>query len=187
MEKISKCGGCKFIPVNLILSLTIYCRALESFFGNLKTYGAEFPPEFWDIVCKELIFPIFAVLKSGPQDMTRFNTQEDMSVWISTTMIQALRDTIDLWTFHFEILERFLDGLLDLLRSFICQGKLTIYQSGTLFMKNYRERHVGPDWHFMFTAVAREQCIKVDSRALAEGNHNLRLVIQDDYPISAAG
>lgn len=103
--------------------LTSNYRALESFFGNLKTHGAEFPPEFWDIVCKELIFPIFSVLKSGPQDMSRFTSQEDMSVWISTTMIQALRDTIDLWTFHFEILERFLDGLLDLLRSFICQGQ----------------------------------------------------------------
>jgi brefeldin A-inhibited guanine nucleotide-exchange protein len=29
---------------------------------------------------------------------------------------------IDLYTFHFEILERFLDGLLDLLCVCICQG-----------------------------------------------------------------
>jgi brefeldin A-inhibited guanine nucleotide-exchange protein len=46
-----------------------------------------------------------------------------MSVWLSTTMIQALRDLIDLYTFYFEILERFLDGLLDLLCVCICQGK----------------------------------------------------------------
>lgn len=37
-------------------------------------------------------------------------------------MIQALRDVIDLWTFYFDILERFLDGLLDLLCVCICQG-----------------------------------------------------------------
>lgn len=97
-------------------------RALDTFFNTLKTRGQEFPPDFWDLICKELIFPIFAVLKSAPQDMSRFNTQEDMSVWISTTMIQALRDVIALWTYHFAILERFLDGLLDLLRTFICQG-----------------------------------------------------------------
>ncbi len=97
-------------------------RALDTFFNTLKTRGQDFPPDFWDLICKELIFPIFAVLKSGPQDMSRFNTQEDMSVWISTTMIQALRDVIALWTHHFVILERFLDGLLDLLRTFICQG-----------------------------------------------------------------
>jgi hypothetical protein len=118
--------------------------------------------------------------------MTRFNTQEDMSVWISTTMIQALRDTIDLWTFHFEILERFLDGLLDLLRSFICQGKLILYWSGMLLTKKHRKRHISPDWHFVFTTVTPEQCIKVDSRALAEGNHNFRLVVQDDHPVSTA-
>ena len=45
-----------------------------------------------------------------------------MSVWLSTTMIQALRDLIDLYTFYFETLERFLDGLLDLLCICICQG-----------------------------------------------------------------
>lgn len=40
-------------------------------------------------------------------------------------MIQALRDLIDLYTFYFDILERFLDGLLDLLCVCICQGKFT--------------------------------------------------------------
>ena len=38
-------------------------------------------------------------------------------------MIQALRDLIDLYTFYFDILERFLDGLLDLLCVCICQGE----------------------------------------------------------------
>lgn len=37
-------------------------------------------------------------------------------------MIQALRDVIDLYTYYFEILERLLDGLLDLLCVCICQG-----------------------------------------------------------------
>lgn len=96
-------------------------------FTTLKTYGEAFPVDFWDTVCQELLFPIFAVLKSH-QDMTRFNTQEDMSVWLSTTMIQALRDLIDLYTFFFETLERFLDGLLDLLCVCICQGATTLKQ-----------------------------------------------------------
>lgn len=90
-------------------------------FSTLKTYGSTYPVEFWDTVCQELLFPIFAVLKSS-QDLSRFNTQEDMSVWLSTTMIQALRNLIDLYTFYFETLERFLDGLLDLLCVCICQG-----------------------------------------------------------------
>ena len=96
-------------------------RALDSLFSTLKTYGSTYPVEFWDTVCQELLFPTFAVLKSS-QDLSRFNTQEDMSVWLSTTMIQALRNLIDLYTFYFETLERFLDGLLDLLCVCICQG-----------------------------------------------------------------
>lgn len=100
-----------------------YHRALDSMFTTLKTYGEAFPVDFWDTVCQELLFPIFAVLKSH-QDVSRFSTQEDMSVWLSTTMIQALRDLIDLYTFYFETLERFLDGLLDLLCVCICQGTI---------------------------------------------------------------
>lgn len=77
--------------------------------------------EFWDTVCREILFPIFAVLKSS-QDLSRFSTQEDLSVWLSTTMIQALRDLIDLYTFFYVTLERSLDGLLELLCICICQG-----------------------------------------------------------------
>ena len=101
--------------------LTTDLRALDSLYSTLKTYGSTFSVEFWDTVCQELLFPIFAVLKSS-SDLSRWTTQEDMSVWLSTTMIQALRNLIDLYTFYFETLERFLDGLLDLLCVCICQG-----------------------------------------------------------------
>lgn len=124
MAKTSKCGVC---TCGFFTSLGTEethrtCRALDSLFATLKTYGSTYPVDFWDTVCQELLFPIFAVLKSS-QDVTRFSTQEDMSVWLSTTMIQALRDLIDLYTYYFQILERFLDGLLDLLCVCICQGQ----------------------------------------------------------------
>lgn len=121
MGRTLKCDACKlFISVHRNRGL-INCRALDSLFSTLKQHGATYPVEFWDTVCQELLFPIFAVLKSS-QDISRFSTQEDMSVWLSTTMIQALRDLIDLYTYYFDILERFLDGLLDLLCVCICQG-----------------------------------------------------------------
>lgn len=115
------------VPSTQLLSVfadTRHGRALDSLFTTLKTSGGGFPVEFWDTVCQELLFPIFAVLKSS-QDMSRFNTQEDMSVWLQTTMIQALRDLIDLYSYHFDILERSLDGLLDLLCVCVCQGMLS--------------------------------------------------------------
>ncbi|KAF9462613.1 hypothetical protein BDZ94DRAFT_1260846 [Collybia nuda] len=115
--------------------------ALDSLFTTLKTYGATYPFEFWDTVCQELLFPIFAVLKSS-QDLSRFSTQEDMSVWLSTTMIQALRDLIDLYTFHFDILERFLDGLLDLLCVCICQENDTLARIGTSCLQQLLESNI---------------------------------------------
>lgn len=96
--------------------------ALDYLFDTLKTHGRTFPPEFWDSVCKEVLFPIFAVLRSR-QDVSRFSTHEDMSVWLSTTMIQALRDLVDLFAHYFDVLVRMLDQLLDLLVECICQGE----------------------------------------------------------------
>ncbi|TFY76798.1 hypothetical protein EWM64_g7215 [Hericium alpestre] len=115
--------------------------ALDSLFSTLKKYGSSFPVEFWDTVTQELLFPIFAVLKSS-QDLSRFSTQEDMSVWLSTTMIQALRDLIDLYTFYFDILERFLDGLLDLLCVCICQENDTLARIGTSCLQQLLESNV---------------------------------------------
>ncbi|KAK7061698.1 protein transport protein sec71 [Favolaschia claudopus] len=115
--------------------------ALDSLFTTLKTYGSTYPVEFWDTVCQELLFPIFAVLKSS-QDVSRFSTQEDMSVWLSTTMIQALRDLIDLYTFYFDILERFMDGLLDLLCVCICQENDTLARIGTSCLQQLLENNI---------------------------------------------
>ncbi|KZW03822.1 hypothetical protein EXIGLDRAFT_743524 [Exidia glandulosa HHB12029] len=114
--------------------------ALDSLFSTLKEYGSTFPVEFWDSICQETLFPIFAVLKSR-QDLSRFHTQEDMSVWLSTTMIQALRDLIDLYTFYFDTLERFLDGLLELLGTCILQENDTLARIGTSCLQQLLENN----------------------------------------------
>ncbi|PWZ00412.1 putative SEC7-component of non-clathrin vesicle coat [Testicularia cyperi] len=115
--------------------------ALDSLFSILKQYGRSFRPDFWDTVCQEILFPIFAVLRSR-QDVTRFSTQEDMSVWLSTTLIQALRNLVDLWTFYFETLERLLPGLLDLLCACICQENDTLARIGTSCLQQLLEKNV---------------------------------------------
>lgn len=115
--------------------------ALDSLFTTLKTHGTSFPVEFWDTICRELLFPIFAVLKSS-RDLSRFSTQEDMSVWLSTTMIQALRDLVDLYTFFYDMLERFLDGLLELLCVCICQENDTLARIGTSCLQQFLENNV---------------------------------------------
>lgn len=115
--------------------------ALDSLFEILKRYGSGFRLDFWDTVCQEVLFPIFAVLRSR-SDVSRFSTQEDMSVWLSTTMIQALRHLIDLWTHYFQLLERILPGLLDLLCACICQENDTLARIGTSCLQTLLERNV---------------------------------------------
>ncbi|EPQ27561.1 uncharacterized protein PFL1_04699 [Pseudozyma flocculosa PF-1] len=115
--------------------------ALDSLFAILKDHGTTFRPDFWDTVCQEILFPIFAVLRSR-SDVTRFSTQEDMSVWLSTTMIQALRNLVDLWTYYFETLERLLPGLLELLCACICQENDTLARIGTSCLQQLLEKNV---------------------------------------------
>lgn len=159
--------------------MLISFRALDSLFTTLKTHGRDFPSEFWETICKELLFPIFAVLKSS-QDMSRFNTQEDMSVWLQTTMIQALRDLIDLYTYHFDILEQSLTELLDLLCICICQGMCVVIEFYETFRKFCRKRYPGSLGDVLFTAIIRKEFRKVRCNPLGTHNHLLREVVQND-------
>jgi len=98
--------------------------ALDCLFDTLKTHGKSFTPSFWSTVSTQILFPIFNILRSSSTDNTaRFKSHEDMSVWLSTTLISALRNMIDLWTVYFEVMQEYLDGLLDILVACICQGK----------------------------------------------------------------
>ncbi|KAA8902089.1 hypothetical protein FN846DRAFT_780695 [Sphaerosporella brunnea] len=105
-------------------------RALSYLFDTLVSHGAGFPPDFWDTVCHELLFPIFLVLKSR-SEMVQFNSQEQVGLWLSTTMIQALRNLIALLTHFFDQLERMLENFLELLVTCICQENDTIARIGS--------------------------------------------------------
>lgn len=121
--------------------LEVRSRALNYMFDTLVEYGSNFSPGFWDTVCRQLLFPIFIVLKSR-SEMARFNTQDDMSVWLSTTMIQALRNMIALLSHYFEILSRMLDGFLDLLVTCILQENETVSRIGSSCVLQLVEQNV---------------------------------------------
>ncbi|CDO53216.1 similar to Saccharomyces cerevisiae YDR170C SEC7 Guanine nucleotide exchange factor (GEF) for ADP ribosylation factors involved in proliferation of the Golgi, intra-Golgi and ER-to-Golgi transport [Geotrichum candidum] len=121
--------------------LEVRSRALNYMFDTLTEYGSQFSANFWDTVCRQLLFPIFVVLKSR-SEMARFNTQDDMSVWLSTTMIQALRNMIALLSHYFEILSRMLDGFLDLLVTCIIQENETVSRIGSSCILQLVEQNV---------------------------------------------
>jgi brefeldin A-inhibited guanine nucleotide-exchange protein len=110
--------------------LEVRSRALSYLFDTLISYGGDFPREFWDMLWRQLLYPIFMVLKSK-SEMTKVLNHEELSVWLSTTMIQALRNMIKLFTHFFESLEYQLDRFLDLLALCICQENDTLARIGS--------------------------------------------------------
>lgn len=110
--------------------LEVRSQASNYLFDILKQYGGDFPPDFWDTIWRQLIYPIFMVLKSK-SEMKNVLNHEDLSVWLSTTMIQALRNVITLFTHYFDSLEYMLDRFLDLLALCICQENDTIARIGS--------------------------------------------------------
>jgi brefeldin A-inhibited guanine nucleotide-exchange protein len=110
--------------------LEVRSRALSYLFETLITYGRDFPQDFWDMLWRQLLYPIFMVLKSK-SEMSKVLNHEELSVWLSTTMIQALRNMIRLFTHFFESLEYMLDRFLDLLALCICQENDTLARIGS--------------------------------------------------------
>jgi brefeldin A-inhibited guanine nucleotide-exchange protein len=110
--------------------LEVRSRALTYLFDTLITYGGDFPQEFWDILWRQLLYPIFMVLKSN-SELSKVLNHEELSVWLSTTMIQALRNMIKLFTHFFDSLEYMLDRFLELLALCICQENDTLARIGS--------------------------------------------------------
>ncbi|KAM7187343.1 hypothetical protein V8F20_011007 [Naviculisporaceae sp. PSN 640] len=110
--------------------LEVRSNALNYFFEALLRYGGDFPSDFWDILWRQQLYPIFMVLRSKPE-MTTVLNHEELSVWLSTTMIQALRNMITLFTHYFDALEYMLDRFLELLALCICQENDTIARIGS--------------------------------------------------------
>ncbi|EOO03921.1 putative guanyl-nucleotide exchange factor protein [Phaeoacremonium minimum UCRPA7] len=110
--------------------LEVRSNALNYFFEALLRYGGDFPSEFWDILWRQQLYPIFMVLRSRPE-MSNVLNHEELSVWLSTTMIQALRNMITLFTHYFDALEYMLDRFLELLALCICQENDTIARIGS--------------------------------------------------------
>lgn len=109
--------------------LEVRSRALNYMFDALVAYGKDFDEAFWEKICTKLLFPIFGVL-SKHWEVNQFNSHDDLSVWLSTTLIQALRNLIALFTHYFDSLKGMLSGFLDLLVSCICQENDTIARIG---------------------------------------------------------
>lgn len=130
--------------------LEVRSRALNYLFATLEKYGGDFPLDFWDTIWRQLLYPIFMVLRSK-SEMSKVVVHEELSVWLSTTMVQALRNMITLFTHFFESLEYMLDRFLELLILCICQENDTLARIGSnclqqIILQNVKE-FSDEDWH----------------------------------------
>jgi brefeldin A-inhibited guanine nucleotide-exchange protein len=108
--------------------LEVRSKALNYMFESLIIHGKNFDEAFWAKVCTELLFPIFDILKRHGE--INFNQNESLWVWLSSTLIQALRKMILLFTTFFSELNSMMDGYLSLLISCICQDNDAISKIG---------------------------------------------------------
>lgn len=97
-------------------------RALEYLFDTLKKHGSTFTPEFWTTVSRQIVFPLFGDLKNEANGRRQMSA-EDYSVWLSTTLIEALRSVVSLYTFYFENMREMMVHVLHLFSVCITQGK----------------------------------------------------------------
>ncbi|CCJ30170.1 unnamed protein product [Pneumocystis jirovecii] len=95
-------------------------RALNYLFNILILYGTNYTSTFWDTVCRQLLFPIFIILKSQSETF-KVNAQEHLNSWISNIMIQSLLNIVELLDKYFDILEKMLDVFLEFLVTCTCQ------------------------------------------------------------------
>ncbi|KAF9895039.1 guanine nucleotide exchange protein for ADP-robosylation factor [Aspergillus nanangensis] len=110
--------------------LEVRSRALTYLFDTLIQYGSGFPQNFWEDLWRQVLNPIFFVLRSK-SEMSKAHNHEESSVWLSTTMIQALRNMITLFTHCFDALQHMLGSILELLTLCICQENDTIARIGS--------------------------------------------------------
>ncbi|CAO3598921.1 unnamed protein product [Absidia cylindrospora] len=116
-------------------------RSLEYLFETLKEHGSKFTPEFWSTVSRQIIFPLFDDLNTDNRRQ-RNMAPEDLSVWLSTTMIEALRNVVDLYTFYFDNMMNMMQHVLGLLGLCITQDNDTLARIGCECLEQYIEANV---------------------------------------------
>ncbi|CAO3687700.1 unnamed protein product [Rhizopus stolonifer] len=116
-------------------------RALEYLFDTLKKHGSTFTPEFWTTVSRQIVFPLFGDLKNEANGR-RHMSAEDYSVWLSTTLIEALRSVVSLYTFYFENMREMMVHVLHLFSVCITQDNDTLAHIGCECLDQYIKSNV---------------------------------------------
>ncbi|KAJ3387493.1 guanine nucleotide exchange protein for ADP-robosylation factor [Entophlyctis sp. JEL0112] len=128
-----------FYEITMNCGLEVRARALVYLFDVLKMYALEFSPDSWEVIAKGIIFPIFDDLKLSRQEHRTIDDKEDLTVWLNTTLIQALRLLVDLFSAEFETLRFAVDGLFEILMACMTQENETLARIGSTCLHQFIE------------------------------------------------
>lgn len=107
--------------VIMTCELEVRTKALSHLFDALKAQGNKFSTSFWELLSKGVLFPIFDDMKQTPSAAnnlnSKFASKEELSIWLSTTLIQALRQFVDLFTLYYQKIGFMLPAMLGLMKS----------------------------------------------------------------------
>lgn len=122
--------------------LEVRTRGLTYLFDTLKAHGEIFTQESWDIIAKGVLFPIFDDLRDSSAQQSKFGAnKEEQSVWLSTTLIQALRQFVDLFSHFLSELSFCVDGLFELLAVCMTQENETLARIGSTCLVQFIENN----------------------------------------------
>jgi brefeldin A-inhibited guanine nucleotide-exchange protein len=126
---------------NVILSgeLEVRSKALSDLFDLLFNNGTLFKKAFWNEILDEIVYPIFEDLKKDPQ---KRENREDTAIWLSTTLVSALKLLVDLYTTFQILIQISLDRLLDLIMLCVVQENDTLSRLGAKCIQEFVERNV---------------------------------------------
>lgn len=119
--------------------LEVRLKTITRFFDVLNRYGTHFAPEFWLVIYRQLISPMFEII-SQPWGLAcgdSLSETDRMSFWVSTTLVQALNNMVSLATHYFDAFEPLLPDFLALLTNCICQENDTIAKTGKKCLEGY--------------------------------------------------
>lgn len=119
--------------------LEVRTRALTYLFETLKEHGGNFSRDLWEVVCRGVLFPIFDDLKLSRSESSKFANREDMNIWLSTTLVKALREFVGLFHFFYQSLSFVMEGLLDLLALCITQENEALARIGASSLQQFVE------------------------------------------------
>lgn len=143
-----------------VFDLEVRTRAMDQMFTYLHEFGGFFPDGFWHHILDNVLFPLFSNIgKLDHKIRVRFASKEDALIWVSTTLVHALRRFVQLFTEYFEKAFKFLNGLLDLLTICLCQENPTLCKIGfdclKLLVENNVEKLTKDDWERLLSIIIR--------------------------------